>query len=394
MDAISQDLERWMPRLLEVFRAHRRTRGPADRLLPDELALVVRGVRRLSEGLTRGRRLVGAHYMDDPELLATYLLYFWPISYAQARHVLQEVGARPRAVLDLGSGPAPLSLAAFDAGAAEVTAADRSELALNLARRVAASAGRTLTTRPWDPIVSDELPGGRQAWSVISLGHILNELWPGASDRIARRAALCRSLLARLRKGGSLVIIEPALQVTTRELLQVRDLLVAEGVPVRAPCLFRGPCPALEREVDWCHAERGWTPPPMLAEIISGAGLHKESIKIAYLVLGPAGEPWATPPPGRLFRVVSEQLPGKSRLRVMGCGPEGRVPLALGDSARTPANEAFVTAQRGDVLEVTEAEPAADGPGVRVVATTGVRVVARAGELLREDGARGKPQPR
>jgi SAM-dependent methyltransferase len=382
VDAISESLAAWMPRLLALYRKVRHTRGPSDRLSADELQAVARGVRKLSEGLTRGRRLVGAHYLNDPELLSAYLLYFWPVSYAQGRHVLGEIGARPRTVLDLASGPGPLSLAAFDAGATEVLAADRSEGALDLARTLASATNRMLVTRPWDAIAGTELPGGNQAWSIISLGHVLNELWAGHADRIEKRAALCRQLLGRLRKGGSLVLIEPALQVTTRELLQLRDRLAAEGVTIRAPCLYRGACPALERPADWCHAERAWEPPPALADIVQAAGLHKEALKMAYVIFAPPGEAWPTPPAGRLFRVVSEQLAGKDRLRVMGCGAEGRVPLALADSARTAANEPFVRATRGDILELRGAEPAAEGNGVRVVAATTVRLVRRAGEPI------------
>jgi SAM-dependent methyltransferase len=383
VDDVSLALAGWMPRLVALYRSLRKVAGPPDHLTPAEVADVARGVRRLSEGLTGRRRLVGASYMDDAELLGAYLLYFWPVSYAQGRHVLREIGTRPRAVLDLGSGPGPLALAAFDAGAAEVMAADRSERALKLAKQIATAANRPLVTRDWNPGRSDEIPGGDQAWSVISLGHVLNELGADAPDRLERRAALCRSLLGKLRKGGSLVLIEPALQITTRELLQLRDILVTEGYPVRAPCLYRGDCPALDRPADWCHAEHAWEPPPVLAEIIAAAGLHKEALKMAYLVLGPKSEAWPEPPPGRLFRVVSEQLPGKSRLRVMGCGPEGRLPLAIGDHARTPGNEAFVSAVRGDVLDLQGAEPAVEGSGVRVVETTKVRVVAKAGESLR-----------
>lgn len=386
MDEVSASLALWMPRLVGLYRNLRKVAGPSDTLLPHEVESVARGVRRLSEGLTRKRRLVGVSYMDDPELLSAYLLYFWPVSYAQGRHVLNEIGTRPRAVLDLGSGPGPLALAAFDAGAAEVMAADRSVRAIDLAKKIGTAANRALTTREWNPDKSDEIPGGNQAWSVISLGHVLNELGADDPNRIERRAALCRTLLGKLRKGGSLVLIEPALQITTRELLELRDVLVAEGYPVRAPCLYRGPCPALDRPADWCHAEHAWEPPPLLADIIAAAGLHKEALKMAYVVLGPQGEAWPTTPPGRLFRVVSEQLPGKSRVRVMGCGEEGRVPLAIGDNARTPANEAFVSAVRGDVLDLQGAEPAVEGDGVRVVAATRVRVVAKAGESLKSKG--------
>jgi hypothetical protein len=44
--------------------------------------------------------------MDDPRLLGAYLLFYWPVSYAQARSVLGELERRPREVLDLGSGRA------------------------------------------------------------------------------------------------------------------------------------------------------------------------------------------------------------------------------------------------------------------------------------------------
>jgi len=80
-------------------------------------------VDQLSRGLTRERALAGARYMDEERLLGAYLLFYWPISYLQARGVLSELPGRARAVLDLGSGPAPMAFAALDAGAAEVTAA-------------------------------------------------------------------------------------------------------------------------------------------------------------------------------------------------------------------------------------------------------------------------------
>lgn len=379
MDAISKSLAEWMPRLIAAFRAPRKATGPEDRLTPAELDLVVTGVRRLSEGLTRGRRLVGAGYLDDPSLLGAYLLYFWPVSYAQAREVLGEVPGRPRTALDLASGPGPMAMAAFDAGASEVIAVDRSARALQLAGDLGSRIGRGLATRAWDPLHGDALPGGGQAWSLITVGHAINELWAESPDRLSRRAKLCIELLGRLRRGGSLVIVEPALRTTTRELLALRDRLVDAGYALRAPCLFRGHCPALEREVDWCHAERSWAPPPALAEIIASAGLHKEALKMAYLVVAPRGEAWPEPPPGRLFRVVSERFLGHSRERFIGCGPEGRVPIARGENAKTLENEAFSSLGRGDVFSLEGAEPAQEGNGVRVTAATRVGVVARAG---------------
>jgi hypothetical protein len=173
------------------------------------------------------------------------------------------------------------------------------------------------------------------------------------------------------------VIIEPALRETSRALLAVRDRLVAAGRVVRAPCLWRGPCPALSRPGDWCHAERPIEPPPLVAEIGKRAGLRKEAVKMSYLVVAAAGEEWAAPPPGRIFRIVSEPLPSKGRLRYMGCGPEGRMGLALQEKDVTERNRAFEGLLRGDVVALTDVEPRGDG--LRLSAGSEVRVVAAAG---------------
>jgi SAM-dependent methyltransferase len=400
--AYERDLERWIPRLVAVWRKAARRPGDVDRLAPAELKGVARGVQRLSAGLTRERKLAGARYLDDPELLGAYLLFYWPISYLQGRAAMGELPRRPGAVLDLGSGPGPLAFAALDAGASEVTACDRSAAALEAARALAVEAEESLATRQWDPLGGGKA-GGRGAASPLSLealappkshdlvtmGHLLNELWgpgvrganspppmnslegsgaePGA---IERRTALCEAAASLLRPGGTLLVIEPALRDTSRALLAVRDRLVSGGWAVRAPCLWRGPCPALERESDWCHAEHPVEPPPLVGALARAAGLRKEAVKMSYLLLAAPGEDWAPPPPGRVFRIVSEPLPSKGRLRYMGCGPEGRMGLSLQERHLDEGNRRFERLARGDVIEVSEVEGRGDGlalgPGSRV----------------------------
>jgi SAM-dependent methyltransferase len=315
--------------------------------------------------------------MDDPPLLGAYLLFYWPVSYAQARAALLELGGRARSVLDLGSGPGSLAFASLDAGAAEVTAADRSPAALALVRALAAEAGEGIATRSWNA-ASAPLPEGR--FDLLTMGHVLNELWTGAGDAGARRAALLERAFLSLRPGGSLLILEPALRETSRALLEVRDLLVERGHRVRSPCLFRGPCPALSRESDWCHAERAWTPPQLVQDIARAAGLRKETLKMTYLLFGPVGEGPSGPPPGRLFRIVSEPLASKGRLRYMGCGPEGRMGLALQEKHVSDANRSFSRLDRGDVISIERAE--ARGDGLTLGEDCAVRVVARAGQPL------------
>lgn len=383
----AKDLEAWIPRLLAIWRARRqrggKQRGPRDEppptsLLPHELKEVAAGIKRLSHGLTRERELAGAKYMDDPQLLGAYLLFYWPVSYAQARSLLGELPTRPRALLDLGSGPGPVAFAGIDAGARETIAADRSKPALELARQLAIEAAEALGTREWSP--DRALPDG--TYDVITMGHVLNELFDGD---IERRAGLVEKIVERVKPGGSLVVMEPALRETSRALLQVRDLLVAKGFAIRAPCLFRGPCPALVKPSDWCHAERPWRMPKLTEALARAAGLHKESLKMSYLLVAPKGEAWAEPPSGRVLRVVSEALEGKGRQRFMACGPEGRLGLALQDKHRTAANERFFHLQRGELVRLGgTADEKGDGLGLTDGST--VEVIARAGQAPPKPG--------
>ena len=368
-----------MPRLLAAWRRARRSpAGPPDRLAPAELREVARAVQQLSQGLTRERSLAGSCYMDEPVLLGAYLLFFWPVSYAQARQVLGELPHLSGAALDLASGPAPLAFAALDAGVREVTVADRSATALAAARELAAEAGEALRIRQVD--LAGAKPGQSDVggpFDLISIGHGLNELYASRLDAPERRAAMMDSWMGLLKEGGSLLILEPALRDTSRNLLRVRDLLVQRGRVVRAPCLYRGNCPALIKESDWCHAERSWQRPPLVEMIAAAAGLRKESLKMSYLLMASPNSTWNEPPQGRAFRIVSEPLQGKGRLRYMGCGPEGRIGLALQEKHRTEQNAAFFRLQRGDVIVLTEAD--ARGDGLALSQRSEVRIVSPAG---------------
>jgi SAM-dependent methyltransferase len=364
-------LEAWMPRLVAVWRRLRGRSGeaaPADRLTPDERRDVLAGVEALTAGLTRERDLAGERYLDDPRLLGAYLLLYWPVSYAQAASVLGELAGPPGEVLDVGAGPAPLALAALDAGATGATAIDRSRAALAAGEALAHEAGLALATKTWDPTQSP--PAG--PFDTILAGHLLNELDGRTADTLAAQ------LLERLRPGGRLVLIEPALRETSRALLGVRDHLVARGAAVEAPCFFRGPCPALERPGDWCHAERDFAAPSLVAELAAEARLHRDALKMTYLILRAPGAAWPEPPGGRVFRIVSEPLDEKGKLRRIGCGPEGRLPLVLPHKHVSETNEVFAELQRGDVVRVGEAS--VRGDGLRLERGAAVERLARAGE--------------
>ena len=294
---------------------------------------------RLHLGLTRGRELVGRAYLDDPELLAAYREHFSPMSYAKASAVLREVGVEPACVIDVGAGPGAMAQAAKDLfPAARVIACDRSAAALG-------AVPEGIERVRWDAV--ETIPASLPRADVVLLGNVLNEL-PGDS------AAQVERLAALLRDGGTMVIIEPALRETARALEQARDRLIERGWFVVAPCLWRGPCPALARERDWCHEDRS----------------DDETLKFAYLVLRRQGT-WCDDP--CQYRVVSAKMEEKGREKLWACGVRGRHLISRLDRHRSDTNSAWDDIRRGDVVAIDGIEERGDG--LRLNSHTRVRVL-------------------
>lgn len=326
----------------------------------------------LQRGLTGDRRLIGARYMDERVRLASYLLFYWPVSYAQARAMLRMGGITPRSgsvrVLDLGSGPSPCGLAAADhlagiasdapldaAARASLVACDPSALALETAGRLATAAGCDFAAVPgWDAAADAALPD--DTFDLIVLGHVVNELWSGEPDRIARRARLLERCFERLASDGALLILEPALLSTGRDALELRDALVSAGRRVLAPCVRSGPCPALQSEGQTCHSDFAWDPPRTVRELSARTGLDKGLVKTTGFVFaaGPtAGEGSLRDASPDLFRVVSDPMVNKAgRVRYLICGERGRFPLSAKRGEGFPAERTFFSLKRSDLVRV------------------------------------------
>lgn len=194
-------------------------------------------------------------------------------------------------------------------------------------------------------------PGVKGRFDLIVAAHLLNELAASLAARAEMVVGWCRDFLE---EGGLCVLLEPALRETSRDLLAVRDLVLERGLRVVAPCFWTGACPALVRERDWCHD--------------SVASPGQPRVDFSYLVLERAAAP---PPEDRsLFRVVSDPLKDKGRLRLFGCGAAGRLPLVRLKRDRSDANGAFDAAVRGDVITVTGAVPTNDGLRITSDTTT------------------------
>jgi small ribosomal subunit Rsm22 len=298
----------------------------------------------MHEGLVGERALVGQPYLRDPELRREYAAEIAPrteVSLAKVfAEIFPETPAKAPRVLDLGAGTgaAGAAVRAFFGASTEVVSVDR-------------------VGGPGIVVADVGLPGALRGvtgrFDLIIAAHLLNELFLAMPpiERVSARAervrAWCEALLA---PGGTTVILEPALRETSRELLAVRDQLIAGGLKVVAPCLWAGPCPALARDRDWCH-DTTFEPSGVV-------GQRPRRVDFSYLALRATGEPTQDP---SLFRVVSDRLEEKGRLRVYGCGPAGRQPLVRLDRHHTDSNAAFADIARGDLIRVQGTTSAGDG---------------------------------
>jgi ribosomal protein RSM22 (predicted rRNA methylase) len=285
---------------------------------------------RLHRGLTGARELIGSRYLAEPQLRQAYEQDLAPRTRAAVQQVLARLPPlRPSRVLDLGAGTGAAGQAVRDRfGAVELVSVDQ-------------VAGPGVITADLSRGVRPRGVEGR--FDLIVAAHLLNELGLTVPERARLVTGWCDELLA---DEGTCLIVEPALRETSRELLEVRDLLVGVGLFVVAPCLWQGPCPALARPRDWCH--------DAAPAVVAG----RSRVDFSYLALRRLGQPADDQ---RLYRIVSDPLPEKGRLRLFGCGPAGRTAIVRLDRHRSEANAAFGQAERGQLISVDGAATAGDG---------------------------------
>ncbi|WP_447973428.1 small ribosomal subunit Rsm22 family protein [Nitrospira sp. Kam-Ns4a] len=345
---------------------------------------LARGVAELSRLFTRERSSLGPPYWADPALRRAYLAYFFPVNLAKVQALLNELPEdwgqgqgreeqRAISVLDLGCGPGTAALGLLDWVAqggpswrvGTVIAVDRAEPALEDCRRLwevyrrgASRDAARLITRVADLERSDLLhdPELRRCspYELIVLANTLNELFADAWDPVEPRAALVAGLLDLLQPDGTVMLIEPALRETSRALHRLRDQLVESGAcTVYSPCLHERPCPALVRETDWCHEERPWEPPPLVAALDRAVGLIKDALKFSYLLLRKDGRTIAPRAP-TIYRVVSELRVMKGDQRAWLCNETGRPEVGRLDRERSPANAAMDAWHRGMIVKIDQ----------------------------------------
>ena len=312
-------------------------------------ARIARSVARLSD-LFNGLVPWQAEYGREEELRHAYLGYYLPVNLPKtsvplARWLLARPDAfagRTLRVIDLGSGPGTMLLGLCDfvrrlpeerrPAALDLVAVDEHVENLRdaerLLRELATIDPRVPPVR-FEALRSDLVADRRDLfpfalvkgrYDLAILGNVLCEIVrqkDGFESAVALGTAAAKELVV---PEGAVVAIEPALRETARNLERWRDRLVAAGLCAVAPCVDQRSCPALFGERDWCVSTLPWKPPGWVTQVDDRAGLRKDELKLAYVVISPT-----TPPPAGpgVWQVVSDVLDLKGEIRVYLCG-DGR----------------------------------------------------------------------
>jgi ribosomal protein RSM22 (predicted rRNA methylase) len=335
-----------------------------------ELTSLAAEVIRLSRLLTKDRASIPIAYLKDKGLRKAYLLYYLPSNLLKIQLPLKELSLHQKnilskeylRILDIGSGPGSATLGVLDffsrlekKPVLEFTAADHvAENLKDAAAYFASYQERCRTDASLHTVktsVEKLEPLLKGHHDLIILSNVLNELFRNDEDRIVRRVDILNKIAKRfLAHDGSCIIIEPALHDTSREMLLVRDGLLAQGFHVYSPCLMNENCPALINPKDWCHEDVTWEPPALIKEIDKLAGLRKDSLKFSYMVLRKDDLSLKDIYGPDSFRIVSEPIISKGKIEFYLCGKGGRRLIVRLDKDKSPANEAFGAVKRGDIV--------------------------------------------
>jgi ribosomal protein RSM22 (predicted rRNA methylase) len=374
--------------------------GDLEDLLAPRIKDLAAATAVLSNIYTRNRGALSASLLSSEDFRKAYLSYFLPCNLGKFKIALEELFAHADVpplfppkwrVLDLGSGPGTqlLGMLLFLEASGrkgvllEWLAVDAIEENLRLARVLSGHTAKSL----WgEESIRKLVLGTRRAvvgpsfsvgdeppFQLIVAGNLLNELFRKEPDRLEKRYKLLARITRRhLSSSGFLVLMEPALQETSRELLMLRDQLVTRGgFHVYAPCVHDNPCPAVAAGnlADWCHEDRPWLPPRHIRKIDSLIGNRKSSLKYSYAVLSrhpiasqslrerfpiiPLRADAASSETAKgheIWRVVSERMKEKGKSSVFLCGQPGRIRVTRLNRDESPMNWPIGRLKRGQVI--------------------------------------------
>ncbi|MFN4175269.1 MAG: small ribosomal subunit Rsm22 family protein, partial [Parachlamydiaceae bacterium] len=287
------------------------------------------------------RKIIAELAAFDPKLadpFYPYLLYSNFIHLQEALSVVSEIPTEVNSVLDVGSGLGAFALGAMMKGAKQATLLDSNPRLLDYGAELIGKMGYPVKTLKW--ICPAPLP--KEKYDLILFGHSLFHLTDNPFEWIEKG-------LKQLNPNGYLIIVDSSQENINRKVLRLRDEIVKAGHPIQAPCVYRGPCVALEAKVP-CYAQRELYKPHMIAEIQRAAKINQNSLKMSYLIVNNTS--WPTVESDPFYRVISPPIDGYQGKLYYLCGKGGKKTLSSRLDSHPKESRAFEYLKRGELIEV------------------------------------------
>jgi hypothetical protein len=207
------------------------------------------------------------------------------------------------------------------------------------------------------------LPQAAPKFHLFVMSYFLNESEIPPADLVGPFLEACEH---HLEDEGLIIIVEPAMKLQSRKLLEFRKALLAHplmqkdraGLKVLLPCLGHQACGALAKEDDWCHEEVSWWRPPYLRELDAITGLDRKSLPFSYLVIQKTRKPLSeifprlSGPDLKRYRLVSpSHALSKRTSEFFICGQDGKRRARI-DLSTLPEGDS--APNRGSILENAE----------------------------------------
>lgn len=339
-----------------------------------------KGADLLSTGYTENPDLLPINYFNNPVYRSGYLLYFLPVNFMKVFQILNEIpaddvlGGKVR-VLDVGSGPGTAMLGVMEfyrqklkakkikEAMPDFTLLDQSFSVLkdaeNLHRLYRDEISKT--TKKFESTCSVKhfdlrrgdvgrfLRGMR--YHIIIVGNVLNEI-----DSHEKQVEFIESLIKyQLEPNGKLIIIEPALRDSSRNLQLLRDEIVVHQkiAVVDSPCLHSLNCPLNKGSGrDWCHFYFDWQKPKFIEKVDRLIGNKKDWLQCSYMLLSKREQNFQKKYKSyeNTWRVISNRMPSNGKEEMVLCGVKGRVHLTRLNKNASSANQEWRSIRRGDIV--------------------------------------------
>lgn len=335
--------------------------GPLNKLQTREKEYFLQDFKKLrEEGIATIPSTISASFLSD-----------WPYELLSIYSLMGEMPEAASSVLEITTTGAAGAIAASLAQCENVSSVLLNPHLAPRASELAASLGASVSFIELDAI--RQIPKHSLDLLILSYQTAVNGIYDPRNG-----LSPLQNLFLLLKEDGYVLWVEPSVIEINRDLLQLRESFQEMGFEIAAPCIWRGPCPALAAKSP-CIAQRPVKFPELLLQIYNTTEEYRQSLKCSYLLLKKSSKPLYEFKE-RAYRVISPMMKGGMYPRYYLCGVDGKKILELGATAGEKEKQNFENLQRGDVIRIEN--PRESGEFLRVESHSTFSLVTTAGKCL------------